>query len=125
MQIDEGILSRRRWVSLGAIALLLLAGVVVLTLTGAQDAPRQPRRVVAFATPTWRVGDTAGVSIALDASAAAGPAAVHGSSCRMAAGATGRITEIGGPLGDPRGWVKLATPRCAGWVSIHRIVAAQ
>lgn len=125
MQIDEGILSRRRWVSLGAIALLLLAGAVVLTLTGAQDAGQPARRVVAFATPIWRVGDTARVSIALDASGAAGPATTHGSPCRMEAGATGRITEIGGPLGDPRGWVELATPRCAGWVSIHRIEAAQ
>ncbi len=125
MQIDEGILSRRRWVSLAAIALLLLAGAAVLALTGAQDARQPARRVVAFATPVWRVGDTARVSIALDASDAAGPATTHGSPCRMEAGATGKITEIGGSLSDPRGWVELATPRCAGWVSIYRIEAAQ
>ena len=125
MQIDDGILSRRRWASLGAIALVLLAGVVVLAITSAPDAPKQPRRAVAFATPAWRIGDTARVSIALDASDAAGPATTHGSPCRMEAGATGKITEIGGPLSDPRGYVELATPRCAGWVSIHRIETAQ
>lgn len=125
MQIDEGVLSRRRWVLLGAVALVLLAGVSLLSITAAQNAQQPARRVVAFATPAWRVGDTARVSIALDAFSAAGPATLHGSICRMVAGATGKIVEIGGPLSDPRGWVELATPGCAGWVSIHRIEAAR
>jgi hypothetical protein len=73
VQIDEGVLSRRRWVLLGVVALVLLAGVSLLSITAAQNDQQPARRVVAFATPAWRVGDTARVSIALDASSAAGP----------------------------------------------------
>ena len=120
MGIDDGILSRRRWVLLGAIALLLLAGAVVLAVTGAQDAPRR----VVVAAPTWRIGDNARVTIALDASNAAGSVDVHGSPCRMAAGAVGKITGIGGPLSSPRGWLEVATPRCAGWVWGHLLAPA-
>jgi len=127
MEIDDGILSRRRWILLGVVALVLLVGVAALAFTSAADAPPAPVKARALAPDVlaWRVGDTARVRSALAASNAAGPATLHGSPCNMTTGATGKIVEIGGPLSDPRGWVELATPGCAGWVSIHRIEVAR
>ena len=60
MQIDDGILSRRRWVSLGAIALVLLAGVAVLTVTGTPSSARPVALTPArypTSSPALHVGD--------------------------------------------------------------------
>jgi hypothetical protein len=49
MQVDDGILSKSRWVSLGAILLVLVVFVGAIAAMGAQDAPAPPHEPV----ETW------------------------------------------------------------------------
>lgn len=120
MQIDDGILSRRRWVSLGAIALVLLAGVVVLAVTSAPSSARPvaltPARYPTSA-PAPRVGDRVyvrGPYAARDASSSAAPVV-----CQLDPTRIGVVLELGASVASTRlDWGKVSIGGCTGWITL-------
>lgn len=118
--MDEGILDWRRWTAVGVVGIVLL----VLLAGGVIASQRQPITNPVHQPPPivgWSVGATAIVKAQTNAADAAGPAAVHGTSCVMAAGTRGEIIEIGGPMDEPRRYVKLRTDGCTGWLAVGSI----
>lgn len=111
---NESILSGRRWIALGlafmALLVLLIGGMVV-------NQPPPPPVIVEEPLPApWLVGQTAIVIVDTPASDGAGPAAVNGVVCEMAAGVEGTVVELGRSLSNPRPYVELQTAGCNGWV---------
>ena len=120
MQIDDGILSRRRWVLLGAIALLLLAGAVVLAVTGAPSSARPvaltPARYPTSA-PALHVGDRVyarGPYAARDASSSAAQVV-----CQLDPTKIGVVLELGASVASTRlDWGKVSIGGCTGWITL-------
>ena len=112
--MDDGVLSWRRWLALGAAFVLLFAVMAGIAFS---SAPSSARPVALTPAPALHVGDRVyvrGPYAARDASSSAAQVV-----CQLDPTKTGVLYELGASLASTRlDWGRVSIGRCTGWITL-------
>ena len=112
--MDDGVLSGRRWLALGAAFALLFVVMIAFGLSGQASSARPSAPTPA---PALQVGDRVyvrGPYAARDASSSAAQVV-----CQLDPTKTGVLYELGASLASTRlDWGRVSIGRCTGWITL-------